>query len=85
MQRANFPPADPAVSRAIWPELMFSGDVALALNLRSESAARRAIHSGRCGPFLRIGRRLAVRRDSLLDALAAREIRPPVDVGGGMS
>lgn len=67
---------DPAVVRACLPEVMFIPDVRLALGGVSESSARRAILGGDCGPYLRIGRRLAVRRESFLAALAAREIRP---------
>jgi hypothetical protein len=43
---------------------------------RSESATRRAIHRGECGPYCRIGRRLAIRRSAFLEALAQRETLP---------
>lgn len=60
------------VRRAALPEILFIPDLALAL-LTSESTARRAVLRGDCGPYLRFGRRLAVRRESLLDSLEARE------------
>ena len=64
------------VRRAVLPEILFVPDVRLALGYRSETAARRAIVSGTCGPYLRLGRRLAVRRESLLQSLADQEIDP---------
>ena len=63
------------VRRAALPQVMFVPDVALALQC-SASAARQAILRGDCGPFFRMGRRLALRRDSFLAALAAREHDP---------
>lgn len=62
--------------RAALPEILFVPDLALALGGVSHRSARRAVLHGDCGPFLRIGRRLAVRRESLLEALRAREIQP---------
>lgn len=73
------PENDLALRRAVWPELLFAPDVALALGLRTASAARRAILAGRLGPHVRIGRRLAVRRDSVVAHLRAQERR----TGGG--
>jgi len=64
-----------AVVRAALPEVMFVADLALALRV-GESAARRALLRGECGPYLRIGRRLAVLRESFLASLAAREQLP---------
>ena len=69
------PPHAETVRRAALPEILFIPDIALAL-LASESTARRAVLRGDCGPYLRIGRRLAVRRDSFLEALETREIDP---------
>ena len=60
------------VRRAALPEILFVPDVAVALQV-SASTARRAVLRGDCGPYFRLGRRLAVRRASLLDALASRE------------
>ena len=62
-----------SVLRAALPEILFTPDLALALGGISESAARRIVLRGDCGPHVRIGRRLAVRRESLLDAFAERE------------
>ncbi len=63
------------VQRAALPEILFAPDVGTALGL-TVSAARKAILRGDCGPYLRIGRRLAVRRDSFLAALRELEIDP---------
>jgi hypothetical protein len=68
-------PHDLTVRRACMPELLLVPDVALALSL-SHSAARRAILRGDCGPYLRLGRRLAVLRESFLAALEARQVSP---------
>ena len=59
--------------RATLPELLFVRDVALVLDV-GEAAARRAIRRGDCGRFLRVGRRLAVRRPEFLRALDDRQI-----------
>lgn len=61
------------VLRATLPLVMFVPDVALALQV-TPATARRAILAGRCGPYSRIGRRLVVRRDALLAAIAEREV-----------
>lgn len=63
------------VRRAALPQVMFVRDIGLALQLGPD-AARRAILRGDCGPFFRVGRRLALRRDSFLAALASREQDP---------
>lgn len=60
------------VHRAALPEVMFVADVAVALQL-SPSSVRRAVLRGECGPYFRVGRRLGVRRESFLNALARRE------------
>ena len=75
MAQDHSQPHDLTVRRACLPEILFIPDVAVALSV-SESAARRAVLRGDCGPYLRIGRRLAVRRDSFLAALQLREISP---------
>ncbi len=59
----------------VLPEVMFVPDLALDLGTR-EQAARRALLRGECGPYLQIGRRLAVPRDPFLSSLAQRE-QPP--------
>lgn len=59
------------VFRAGLPQVLFVDDLALALRC-SPSTARRLIRQGLCGPHLRVGRRLAVLRASLLAALEAR-------------
>lgn len=64
-------PHGETVRRAALPALLQLADLALALGV-SESAARRALYAGLC-PFSRVGRRLVVRRDALLAAIAARE------------
>ena len=64
-----------AVTRAALPELLFIPDIALALGV-TEGAARKAVLRGDCGTYIRLGRRLAVRRESFLAALEAREIDP---------
>ena len=63
---------DLTVRRACLPELLLVPDVALALDI-SRSGARKAIVRGDFGPFLRLCRRLAVRRESFLETLRARE------------
>jgi hypothetical protein len=64
------------VRRAALPEVLFVPDLALALG-RTERSVRRLLVGGRVGiPYLRLGRRLAVRREALLAALADRETRP---------
>lgn len=63
------------VRRAALPEILLVPDVGLAFGL-TPSAARKAILRGDCGPYLRIGRRLAVRRDSFLAALRELEVDP---------
>ncbi len=65
----------PLVRRAALPEILFVPDVGLVYGL-TDSAARKAILRGDCGPYVRIGRRLAVRRESFLAALEANEIDP---------
>jgi hypothetical protein len=62
--------------RSVLPLVMLAEDVARALGLKSASAARRAILRGECGPYLRRGRRLLLRRESFLDALREREVEP---------
>jgi excisionase family DNA binding protein len=71
------------IHRAALPEIMLVSDLAAALGL-SQAAVRRAIHRGELGPWCRIGRRIAVRREALLEALEARETTPvPTPRTGG--
>lgn len=67
--------SDVVVRRAALPRVMFVEDVALALSVEP-AAARRAIVAGWCGPYLRLGRRLAVLRDSFLAELQSRAMEP---------
>jgi hypothetical protein len=64
-----------AVARAALPELMFIPDVAVALCV-GKPAARRLVLRGDCGPYIRVGRRLAVLRESFLQALESRQELP---------
>lgn len=56
--------------------LLFVDDLCAILKLTA-GAIRKALHRREFGPYLHIGRRLAVRRESLLATLKAREITPP--------
>ena len=58
------------------PILLFVDDLSDILKL-TRGAVRKAIQRGEFGPYLYIGRRLAVRRESFVAALKAREIAPP--------
>lgn len=69
------PDYSPLVRRAALPEILLVPDIALVYGL-TDSAARKAILRGDCGRYVRIGRRLAVRRESFLAALEANEIDP---------
>lgn len=77
------------VRRACLPEVMLAEDVAAVLDL-TPSGARRAIRRGECGPYLRIGRRLAMLRESFLRSLTRRQrptssllpLQPPPDARG---
>ena len=74
-KKQNEPVHGDAVRRAALPEVLFVPDLALALGV-SASAARKAILRGACGPYLRLGRRLAVLRESFMAALEARQVSP---------
>jgi len=60
------------IQRAALPELMFVPDIALALRC-THSTARTSLRKGECGPFIRIGRRRAVLRDTFFEALRQRQ------------
>jgi hypothetical protein len=77
--------SNPALGRVVLPEILFASDVARALALQSSSAARRVILAGRAGPYVRIGRRLAVRRASFLAHLQTTEIVATPSAPGGAS
>jgi hypothetical protein len=61
------------VHRAALPEVLFVPDLASALQLTPVST-RRAVLRGDCGPYFRVGRRLAVLRESFLNSLARRQV-----------
>ncbi len=73
-----------AIRRSFLPPLLFVPDVARVLQV-GLAAARKAILRGDCGPSLRFGRRIALKRESFLAALDAREVdshpRPHLVVG----
>lgn len=64
----------PELRRAALPEILFVPDLRLALGGVSESTVRRAVLRGACGPYVRLGRRLAVRREALLAHLRTIEV-----------
>lgn len=61
--------------RAMLPELMLVEDVARVLGV-TPATARKAIRRGDVGRFVRIGRRLGVRRPEFLRTLDARQEAP---------
>lgn len=75
------------VARACLPEILLVRDVAVALQL-TPSGARQAIRRGDCGPYTRIGRRLAVLRESFLLSITDRtgpfQLLPPTANDRGM-
>ena len=62
-------------SPAALPEVLDLGAVALAFGM-TRSGARRAVVRGDLGPYFTVGRRLFLRRDAMLAAVAARETVP---------
>ena len=64
-----------SITRAAWPNPLLSADLAAVLGFPSAAAARRWVIRERV-PHLRVGRRLAVRREALIEALRIREVRP---------
>lgn len=54
------------------PEILFIPDLATVLRL-SESGTRRAVRRGDCGPYIVLGRRLAVLRESFLTHLLRQQ------------
>ena len=69
-----------ADSWADWPPILYVPDLRRLLHYRDPSAVRRAMHRGDLGPVTRVGRRLAVLRESLIDHLRARESLPEISV-----
>lgn len=67
-------PSPGSDGRACLPEILFVADLCGVLGGISPSAARRAVLRGECGAYVRICRRIAVRRESLIEALKAREV-----------
>lgn len=61
--------------RAALPEVLLMRDLALALSMTA-SATRRLVMRGEVGPYTWIGRRIVVRREAFLKALAEREVCP---------
>lgn len=62
-------------SSTMLPDVLDLGAVAVAFGM-TRSGARRAVLRGDLGPYSRIGRRVFLRRDSILSALKAREVTP---------
>jgi len=58
-----------------WPRLLFPADLALVFRVSEETAAR-WLRKGRLGPVIRVGRRLAVLKESLVQHLEASQYRP---------
>jgi hypothetical protein len=71
-----------AVRRAALPQVLFPDDVGVVLQI-DEEAARQAIRRGDCGPFLEMGGRVAVLRETFLAHL--KDLARPQDrrIGGG--
>gem|GEM_PF-4096647 len=57
------------------PEVLDLGDVASAFHM-TRSGARRAVLRGDFGPYSTIGRRVFLRRTSVLDTMVVRETKP---------
>ena len=64
------------VRAVLLPEILKAEDVQRALGLGTLSGARRAIVSGRCGSYVRSGRRLLVLRADFLEHLRSEAVDP---------
>ncbi len=64
-------PYDAAVRRAALPEILFSADVALALDI-SQVKAELALRNEACGPHFLVCGRPAILRTKFLAALSSR-------------
>lgn len=63
-----------ALLRALPPEILTPSDIGVILGIHP-AAVRERIVAGDFGPHFRVGRRLFLRRDVFLAALAAREVK----------
>ena len=73
-------PPSSQVVRLAWPRIMFPEDVAAALQVGVDGAAR-ALMRGRFGPTLLVAGRVAVRREDFADAIEeASRALPPEDI-----
>ena len=68
--------ANLAIDVTTIPEILMVEHVGQVLGLKT-SAARAAVSSGKLGAFVRLGKRLYLRREVFLAALQAREVQPP--------
>ncbi|MCZ6691794.1 MAG: hypothetical protein O7H41_19580 [Planctomycetota bacterium] len=57
-------------------DIYLAEDIARLFYFPSLDAARCAIRAGKFGPYSRLGKRLILRRRSVLDHLAEREVSP---------
>lgn len=69
------PPTIPNTRGLLLPDLARVEDVGALLGM-TVSGARRLILRGGLGPFVRVGRRIILRRESILAALREREVDP---------
>lgn len=60
---------------AVLAEVLDLGAVAAAFGM-TRSGARRAVIRGDFGPYFNVGRRIFLRRESMLEAVKAREVTP---------
>lgn len=65
------------LSRAMWPDPLFAPDLAAVFGMTPEGAVRLVRREGI--PFLRIGRRVAVRARSLARWMDDAEVDPQAD------
>src|SRR5262245_37123079 len=72
------PYLDPETARrAALPEILLIADLALAFRMTPSGTAR-AVHRGLFGPWGRVGRKIVLRRESVLATLRSREVAPPL-------
>lgn len=64
------------LQRALWPEVVYSADLARVLDI-DEGEAARALRAGRFGDFFEVNGRVAVLRRDVLAALSGRASNPP--------
>lgn len=75
------PQSPDTARRATLPAILRAEDVAELVTGTTPRSARRLILSGALGPYLRLGRRLVVRRETMLAALEAAAVDPRAAVG----